>query len=388
MPNLLAVLFPLVLLTACADQPAPQPPPPTLVQVAQPAQRDTVIYGDFPGQVSAMNEVEVRSKVTGILLSQEFREGQLVEAHQVLYRLDADSLTTQVEKAKGQLRDAEAALGKAQADARRYQALVEKGSIARKDVDDALAQLERAKGGEASAKAELEQTELALKDAVIRSPYQGRIGRSAVNVGTLVTANQTVLATVSTTDTARFDFAISERDYLAYFRPVLEQRAPQERGRSVEVELFLADGSAYGIAGHTIFADRALSATTGTFAISAVFPNPKEVLRPGMYGRARIPLREVKEALLVPQRAVQEVLGKSFLSLVDGENRVERRPVTMGPRVGEEWVVESGLKPEERVIVDGHHKVRPGQIVQPERLRDAISSRDGISGDSAAPTNN
>lgn len=361
----LALLAPLLLIAACGKPPAPAQAP-VLVKVAPPAQRDANLYRDFPGQVAAMNEVEVRSKVTGIVLAEEFREGNIVQQHQVLYRLDSDSLNAQVDRAKGQLRDAEGQLTKAQGDVDRYQPLAAQGNIARKDLDNALARLEQAKGGVTAAKAELEQTEITLKDAVIRSPYTGRIERSKVNLGALVTANTTVLNTVSTTDTARFDFALSERDYLTYVRPIMEKRSAGERGKPAEVELYLADGTSYGIIGHIFFADRAFSSTTGTFALSAVFPNPKEVLRPGMYGRARLAMPPVKDALLVPQQAVQEVLGKAFLSLVGADNKVERRPVTLGERVGNEWIVRDGLKPGERVIVEGHHKVRPGQAVQVE----------------------
>ena len=360
------VLTALFLLTACDKTDTTPSPSQTLVKATTPVEADTVIYRDFVGQITPAKLVEVRSKVTGMVLAEEFREGQIVAAEQVLYRLDTDSLQSQVEQAKGRLRDAEAVLNKAKMDVARFEPLVEKGTISRKEFDDALSAEEQANAEVATAQAQLEQTEIAVRDAVIRSPYQGRIGRSLVNVGALVVANQTVLATVSTTNEARFDFALSERDYLAYFRPYIESHPEGTTNKSIEVELFLADGSAYSEKGHTIFADRELSATTGTFALSALFPNPKEVLRPGMYGRARLAVGIEPNALLVPQQAVQEILGKHFLTLVDANNQVERRLVVMGLRVGTDWIVNDGLIADDMVVIEGHHKIFPGMTVQVE----------------------
>lgn len=357
-------LLALSLLAACEAPPPPAAPPP-LVRVATPTVADTDITREFVGAVAATSEVEIRSKVTGIVAAQEFREGQAISAGQVLFRLSADSLRAGSDNARGQLRNAQAALTKAEADVARYRPLAAQGTIPRQTLDQAVSAADQARAAVASARALLEQAEISQEDAVIRAPYAGRIGRAQIQVGALVQAGQTVLATVSTTEAARVDFALGERDYLSLVRPVLEGERPTE---TAPVQLLLADGSRYPHTGRISFADRALSPTTGTFAVAADFPNPDEVLRPGMYGRVRVVVERRAGALKVPQRAVQQLLDRTFVSVVDAGGKVERRAVVMGPRVDSDWIVESGLGPDDRVIVEGHHRARPGQVVDAQPL--------------------
>jgi membrane fusion protein (multidrug efflux system) len=170
---------------------------------------------------------------------------------------------------------------------------------------------------------------------------------------------------VSTTDAARVDFALSEREYLELVRPVLEARRQAE---PPPVVLVLADGSTYPHEGRISFTDRALSETTGTFAVAADFPNPDEVLRPGMFGHVRAIVQRRSGAMLVPQRAVQQLLDRSFVSVVDADSKVVQKAVVTGPRVGPDWIIESGLEAGDRVIVEGHHRVRPGQQVDARPL--------------------
>jgi membrane fusion protein, multidrug efflux system len=353
------------LLLAACEAPPPATNPAPLVRVATPTIADTDILREFVGAVAATSEVEIRSKVTGIVAAQEFREGQTIAAGQVLFRLSAESLRAGSDNARGQLRNAQAALAKAEADVARYRPLAAQGTIPRQTLDQAVSAADQARAAVASARALLEQAELSQQDAVIRAPYAGRIGRAQVQVGALVQAGQTTLATVSTTEAARVDFALGERDYLALVRPVLEG---QRQAEPAPVQLLLADGSRYPHEGRISFADRALSASTGTFAVAADFPNPDEVLRPGMYGRVRVVVERRDGALRVPQRAVQELLDRTFVSVVDDAGKVERRAVVMGPRVDGDWIVESGLAPGDRVIIEGHHKVRPGQTVEAQPL--------------------
>jgi membrane fusion protein (multidrug efflux system) len=353
-----------VMLAGCQAPPPPAAPPP-VVKVATPTIADTDIVREFVGAVAATSEVEIRSKVTGIVSAQEFREGQPVAEGQVLFRLSAESLRAGSDNARSQVRNAQAALDKTSADVARYQPLAEKGTIPRQTLDQAITARDQARAGLASARALLEQAEIAQQDAVIRAPYAGRIGRAQVQIGALVQAGQTVLATVSTTDAARVDFALSEREYLELVRPILETRTQAEPS---PVELRLADGSTYPHKGRIGFADRALSETTGTFAVAADFPNPDEVLRPGMFGHVRAIVQRRPGAMLVPQRAVQQLLDRSFVSVVRADGKVERKAVVMGPRVGADWIVESGLDAGDRVIVEGHHRVRPGQVVDAQPL--------------------
>lgn len=353
-----------VLLAGCKAQ-APVAPPPPVVTVSTPVVADTDIVRQFVGTVAASSEVEIRSKVTGIVAALEFREGQVVTAGEVLFRLSAESLRAGSDNARGQVRNAQAALNKASADVARYRPLAEKGTIARQTLDQAITAEDQARAALASARALLEQAQIAEQDAVIRAPYDGRIGRAQVQIGTLVQAGQTLLATVNTTDAARVDFALSEREYLELVRPILQAR---RQANPPPVQLVLADGSVYPHAGRIAFADRGLSQSTGTFAVAADFPNPDEVLRPGMFGHVRAIVERRGGAMRIPQRAVQQVLDRMFVAVVDADGKVQRKAVVMGPRVGPDWIVESGLEPNDRVIIEGHHRVRPGQLVDARAL--------------------
>ncbi|MCI0506743.1 MAG: efflux RND transporter periplasmic adaptor subunit [Gammaproteobacteria bacterium] len=352
----------LLILVAVFPACSKTPPPPVVpnVSVQQPERRSIEVERDFIGEVAAVDEAEIRSKVNGRVLSVEFKEGSLVTQGHPLFRIDSESLQSAVNDANAVLDQAEANRKKAKADEERYKVLVENGTISRQQYDEAINRLEQANAAVESARAQLDQAETMLRESAILSPYNGRIGRAQVKVGALVTANQTLLATVSTTESVRVDFALSERDYLELVRPILESSQPRP---VITVKLLLADGSLYKETGVITFADRTIASGTGTLAIAATFPNPREVLRPGMFGRVRAVVAKVDNALLIPNRAVQEVLDKTFISVIDKEGKVERREVKLGAKIGSDMQVISGLGESEQVIVDGHHKARPGAKV-------------------------
>lgn len=349
-----------LLLLACGEKPKASPPVPE-VAVQVPQHRDVVVEKDFIGEVRAVEEAEIRSKVNGRVVSVEFREGALVRQGQPLFRIDSDSLKAAVDEASAGVAKAKASRLQAETDQARYKALVDKGTISRQQYDESVNQVAQTTAALAAAEAQLSQAQTMLKESAILSPYNGRIGRALVNAGALVAANQTLLATVSTTDAVRVDFSISEQEYLKAVRPRLEaDLAPPK----LSVRLLLADGSLYPDEGEITFTDRAISADTGTFAVSATFPNPHEVLRPGMYGRVRVKVATLPKAMVIPLRAVQEVLDKTFVSVVDGSDVVVRKPVQLGAQTGADIVVAGGLEDSDRVIVDGHHKARPGSKVK------------------------
>lgn len=357
-----SLLLTLLLLAGCRE-PQPAAPVPE-VGVMQPQRRDVVVERDFIGNVQATDEAEIRSKVSGRVVSLEFVEGALVKQGQPLFRIDSDALQTSVNETRSGVAQAQVTLDQLNADEARFRTLVDKGTIARRQYDEVVTRQAQAAAALQAARAQLEQAETMLRESAIVSPYNGRIGRAMVKVGALVSANQTLLATVSTTDSARVDFALSERDYLLLVRPHLERAASDRSAGPVTTRLLLADGSLYGHEGQVVFGDRALSSETGTFALSASFPNPHEVLRPGMFARVRIVVAQLPQALLLPQRAVQQVLDRNFVSVVDGGGKVVRQAVTLGARIGNEVVITAGLDDTARVIVDGHHKVRPGSTVR------------------------
>lgn len=348
------------LLSACGPTPTPQATLPE-VGVQTPQRRAVEVEHDFIGEVKAIEEAEIRSKVTGRVVSVEFQEGALVTLNQPLFRIDSDNLKSAVDEAEAEVARAAANLKQANADAARYQALVGKGTISRQQYDDAVSKQAQAVAAQAAANAKLDQARTQLKESAILSPYDGRIGRAQVNVGALVTANQTLLATVSTTAAARVDFALSEREYIRMMQDRLRE---QQSSKDITVTLLLADGSLYPETGRISFSDRGISADTGTFAVSATFPNPHEWLRPGMFARVRVRVASLPDAMLIPQKAVQEVLDKTFVSVVGADGKVERRAVVLGARHDDAIIVKEGLQDQDRVIVEGHHKVRPGAQVK------------------------
>lgn len=356
---LIAAVFCLALV-GC-DKPAPAGPSPVQVSVQQPERRAIEIERDFIGEVAAVEEAEIRSKVNGRVLSVEFEEGSLVQQGQPLFRIDSDSLLAALNEAKANVSKAQADQTKVLADQTRYKTLVEKGTISRQAYDDIINKVAQAKAALDAAQAQLNQAQTMMQESAIVSPYNGRIGRAQVKIGELVTANQTLMATVSTTESVRVDFALSERDYLQLVRPILESNQPRPL---LPVKLRLADGSLYPESGLITFSDRTISSDTGTFAVAATFPNPQEVLRPGMFGRIRAVVKQIDDALLIPNRAVQEVLDRNFISLVDSSGTVEQREVKLGAQANGFVQIISGLSEGEQVIVDGHHKARPGMQVK------------------------
>jgi membrane fusion protein (multidrug efflux system) len=205
--------------------------------------------------------------------------------------------------------------------------------------------------------------ELQRAHADIRAPITGRIGQSDTDIGELATAGQTRLATVSTLDPVLVEFNISEREYLAMMAGNSEARAEAARAASRPIQLLLADGSVYAHPARFTFLDRAISKATGSLALQAEVPNPEGILRPGMNTRVRITYSVAPDALLVPQRAVTEMLGKHFVLKVGAEDRIEQQAIEPGPRMGEMWVIAAGLSAGDRVVTDGIQTVKPGQQV-------------------------
>ncbi len=362
LPAAAAMMALACLMSACERARQSEPVLP-VVSTMKPTIQDVDVERDFVGQIRAVDEAEIRSKVTGRILSVQFREGQLVKQGQALFKIDSDSLREQVREAEAQVNNAMASLNKAKTDVARYKPLVEQGTISRQQFDTAVAAERQAQAQYEGAKAALASASIMEREAALVSPYNGRIGRALVKEGALVSAGETLLATVSTTEAMQVDFALSESEYLQYVVPYLK-RLPVGQRPPVPAQLLLNDGSLYDQPGMLTFSDRALSAETGTFALSATFANPSEVLRPGMFGRVRMVVQRAQDAMLIPHKAVQPVLDKTFVSVVGADNLVARKAVSLGAVVGENVIVINGLDATDQVIVEGHHKARQGSKVE------------------------
>jgi membrane fusion protein (multidrug efflux system) len=306
----------------------------------------------------------IRPQVTGYLVKQNYREGDLVKQGQPLFEIDPRTFESAVEEAKGLRAQQVARFETTKANLDRIKPLAAVNAVSQKDLDDAS-------GAHLSAKAQLEAAEASLKTAKlnlgftrITSPVTGIAGIAKAQIGDLLSPSmQTELTTVSTVDPIKVYFNISEREYLKIANAALAAGTKTER---VPLDLFLVDGSLYPHQGKVAVLNRQVDTTTGTFKVAALFPNPDNLLRPGQYGKVRATMSVDKGALLVPQRAVTEIQGRYLVAVVGADNKVDIRPVTVGERIGTEWIISKGLQSGEQVIAEGTQKVRPGVTVNPK----------------------
>jgi len=349
---------------ACAKPEAPPPPPPE-VYVTDVVQKDVPTYLDLVGQTVGFQDVDIRARVEGFLETVDFREGSFVRQGALLYTIDPKPLQAALAAAKADQATAEARLAKANNDVARYTPLVAKQAVSQQELDDARAAQDASRSEVEAAKAAVDKATLDLGYTRIFSPISGLAGTTQVKPGNLVGRGQaTLLTTVSQIDPILFKVGVTEADSLRIARrdPSRIGTTPQASG----IQLTLTDGTVYGETGSVYNIDRAVDPTTGTLGVQLSFPNPQQLLRPGQFGRAKILVDNKAGALLVPQRAVQELQNLFSVAVVDASNKVAFRNVKVGPRVDSLWVIEDGLKPGERVVVEGLQRIRDGMTVSPK----------------------
>jgi membrane fusion protein, multidrug efflux system len=345
---------------ACSKKEVPPPPPPE-VQVAEVVQKDVPIYIELVGATLGSEDVEIRSRVEGYLVSINFAEGSFVRKGEPLYKIDPKPFEVALDQAKANLATAQAALEKTDNDVARYRPLFAQQAVSKQELDNALSAQQAAKAQVDAHKAAVAQAQLDLGYTNITSPVDGIIGTTQAKVGTLVSRGTTLLNTVSQLNPILFRCAIAEAEYLRLARSGAERDKTLEK--KFGVELILSDGTVFPHKGRLEAIERAVDPTTGTLTGQFSFPNPERILRPGQYGKARF-VTDVKEgALLVPQLAVQEIQGLYSVMVVRSDATVEQRMVKAGDRVGNLWIIDSGVKPGEKVIVEGLQKVQPGMKV-------------------------
>lgn len=358
----------LLALAACKEKPFQMPPPE--VTVTPVIQRDTPIYVEFVGQTKGFEDIDLRARVNGFLESIRFKEGSEVKKGELLYTIDPREYEARVAEAKGQLARAQTMLTNAEIEVKRIKPLVAIYAVSQRDLDNAEARQGSAQGEVDAAKAYLSNAELNLSYTMITAPISGIIGKTKAKVGEFVglPPNPMILNTVSNVDPILVEFFLSETDYLWAVRAYGAQVA--ESPKAMPLELILADGSVFPSKGRVNFADREVDPKTGTILIQASFPNPDKVLRPGQFGRVRFVANVRKGALLLPQRAVEELQGSYQVWVVGPGNKAQIRPVKLGPKVGSLWVVEQGLTPGEQVILEGLTKVEPDMVVVPKPAKE------------------
>lgn len=382
-PSLLVpFLSTLCLLAACHEQPKAAPPPPPDVKVAAVLQRDVPSYVEVIGETRGNTEIEIRARVEGFIETVDYKEGTPVKKGQLLYTIDARPFESRLATAKASQAEAEAQLARARQDVVRYEPLVAKNAISRQEYETAVSLEKAAAAVVEAAKSMVEQAEIDLSYTRVLAPDDGLAGRTEVYAGTLVGRGQSTLLTrISRTDPIHVRFSFPEKDYLAMARKRGTGVTPEAANRTTAFELFTADGKLHPAPGTLVFVDRNVDPKTGTIMVEASFPNPDQIVRPGQYGRIRATVDQRKGAILVPQRAVIEQQGVFSVMVVAEGDKVEQRLVTPAERKDSLWVIASGLKAGDRVIVEGLQKVRPGMQVAPQTVlieeKDEAAPADG-----------
>jgi membrane fusion protein (multidrug efflux system) len=348
----------LVLAAACSKKEAPPPPAPPEVQVAEVTQNDVPISIELVGATLGSEDVEIRARVEGYLVSMNFTEGSFVKKGQLLYRIDPQPFEAALAEASANLSTARARVDKSNNDVARLTPLAKQQAVSQQEVDNAVSAQEAAQAQVAAYDAKVAKAKLDLAYTTIASPIDGLIGTTQKKVGSLVAGGETLLNTVSQINPILFRCAIAEAEYLRLARRGAVR--DKSENKKFGVELLLADGSVHPHKGRLDSVERAVDPTTGTLSGQFSFPNPERILRPNQYGRARIVTDVKQAAVLVPQRAVQEIQGLYSVMVVKPDETVEQRMVKVGERVGNLWLIDSGAKPGEKVIVEGIQKVRPG----------------------------
>ncbi|MBV8212457.1 MAG: efflux RND transporter periplasmic adaptor subunit [Verrucomicrobia bacterium] len=338
---------------------------PPEVLVTEVVQKDVPVVREWIGSLDGSVDADVRARVSGYLISQNYKEGTVVNKGDLLFQVDPSVYEAAVEQAKASLAQAEANQLQTEQTEQRETQLFQQKVESQQNLDNAVQSNTAAKAQVKAQQAALRQAELNLEFTKITAPIGGVAGIANPGIGDLVgPSDSNPLATISTVDPIRVFFQISEQDYLK----VAQERIEANRNSPAPpppIEIILADGTLYPRQGKFSAVDRQVDNQTGTIRLAALFPNPDNILRPGQFVRVRVTVKTLPGALLVPQRAVNELQTSFELAVVRADNKAEIRTVTVGDRVGSLWVVEDGLKPGERVVVEGLQKVRDNELVKP-----------------------
>ena len=353
---LVAVVFVLAaMLSGCGNKQAGGARP-TAVKAMNVLRQDTPLTHVYAGQIMGTDEVQIRSRVSGNIVEKYIVGGQFVSAGQPLYRIDSRQYESALLQAQAVLAQSEATLNNARMDLGRYQQLYASAAISEQTLSTQQAQVNAYEAAVAANAALVRQAQENLDDTVIYAPMSGQLSVDDVAMGTFVSAGTTTLVSMGTSNPIFAQFSLSENEYLNF----VEQAAKTGGIGSVVVELTLSNGSKYPIIGHIVTSDRALAQQTGTLTVKALFDNPDGLLLPGMFARVSLIGDTLPNAILVPERAVQQLLGKSFVMLVGPDNKAVARTITLGEKIGSYYVVKDGLDTSDIVVVEGLTTLQEG----------------------------
>jgi RND family efflux transporter MFP subunit len=367
----LSALF--MLLSGCQSQKTAPAAPAPEVEVGEVVQKDVPIYGEWVATLDGYVNAQIQPQVSGYIVKQRYKEGSFVRKGQVLFEIDPRPFKAVLDQAKAQLAQSEAQLGKTKLDVDRDTPLAKERAIAQSQLDNDLQANLAAKAMVQAAQAQVEQAQLNLEFTHVTSLVDGIAGIAQVQIGNLV-SQTAMLTSVSQVNPIKAYFPISEQEYMHYAARINAQTQQEVPSDAPPFDLILADGTVYPYKGKLLLTDRQVDVTTGSIRLVCSFPNSNNILRPGQFGRVRAAGETRSGALLVPQRAVTELQGTYQLAIVGSDNKVSLRPVTVGERVGGMWIIENGVQPGERVVVEGLQKVRDGS---PVRIKPSAPAKAG-----------
>jgi membrane fusion protein (multidrug efflux system) len=357
------VLISVSLVAGCGGPKAAQPVPSLEVEVATVIQKDVPLYSEWVATLDGYVNAQIQPQVAGYVIRQNYKEGSFVHKGQILFQIDPRPFQALLDQADAQVAQAEAQLGKTQMDVDRETPLAKERAIAQSQLDNDVQANRAAQAAVKAAKAQVEQAKLNLEFTDVKSLVDGISGIAQVQIGNLVNPT-TILTSVSQINPIKAYFSISEQEYIHFAERINAETQKEIPANGPPFELILADGSVYPHKGVGLLTNRQVDVSTGSIQIVCSFPNPQNFLRPGQFGRLRAAPDVRHGALLVPQKAVSELQGNYQLVVVGADNKASIRPVKVGARVGPLWIVESGVKAGETVVVEGLMKVQNGAAVK------------------------
>jgi membrane fusion protein (multidrug efflux system) len=376
--TLLTTLAVAAVLAACGREVPKLPPAPLEVSTITVKPRDIEVSVDYIAQTQSSQAVNIQARVSGWLDKRVYTEGAVVKAGQVLFRMDQKPFQAQLDAANAALQRNQAAMQVAKQNLDRTKPLAEKNALSQKDLDDATGQYEQSAAAVEQAKAQVTSAQLDLSYTIITSPVNGVSSYAVVADGTYLSPQNSQLTTVSVLTPMWVNFSLSENEFLRIQNDIRDGRLKLPKDMNMVVEIVQPDGSIFPFTGKITFADPSYNAQTGTFLIRATVDNPKGVLRPNQYVRARLKGGVRPNAILVPQRAVQQGAKGHFAWVLNNQGKAEQRPLVVGDWYGDSWFVNEGLKPGEQLVVDGGQRLSPGATV-------IVVQADGVAKAASAP---
>ena len=378
--KVLLLILPFFIFSSCKDKEVKAPPPE--IKMVKILHQDTPIYKEFVGQMYGLKDIPIQARVEGFLEEILFAEGAPVKKGQLLYTIDPKPFNEEVVNQQSNVAEARTLLVQAESDLKRIIPLAELDAVSQRELDIAQAKRDASISSVDAAEAKLKMAEINLSYTRIRSPIKGVIGKTEAREGEFVGSSQStvVLNTVSRIDTMRVQFFLTEKEYLTITKEVLNKlddddvlgdsadEKAYKRGRAYNLDLILSDGSTYKFKGQVDFINRNIDPKTGSLLVQAHFPNPKRLLRPGLYAKVRARMQVIEDALLVPQQCISELQGQYSVFVVKDDNIVEAKQVTVGARIGDLWMITGGLEGNESIVFEGLQKVASGMTVNPTMI--------------------